>query len=162
MLSRWCRARGSVSRGISTRTMMRFWIPVVACSLFGLACAGVSSMPLSGAALEEDAVFYVEHQSEDHRSLNLIIVGVLRSHGLIVSTGMAGGAPEDVDYIVTYEDRWGWDMRTYLREITIRVRRTESSVIVAMSESHQDSMSAMGESYEEIVAATAHNLFGED
>jgi hypothetical protein len=138
---------------------MRFWILAIALFCFsGLACAGTTSMPLTGAALEGEAVLFVEHQSEDHRSLNLIIVGVLQSRGLNASTGVAAARPKDVNYIVTYEDRWAWDMRTYLREIKIEVKRANSGVVVGMSESHQGSLSAMGKSYEEIVAATTHRL----
>jgi hypothetical protein len=138
---------------------MRFGILAIAPSAFnGLACAGVSSMPLTGAALEEKAVFYVEHQIKDDRNLHLITNGVLQARGLNASTGIEAARSADVKYIVTYEDRWAWDMRTYLREIKIEVQRANSSLTVAMSESHQDSLNAMGEPYEEIVAATTHRL----
>jgi hypothetical protein len=138
---------------------MRIWtLALILSALFGLACAGGSSMPFNDAALDQEIIFYVEHQSAGRRNLNLIITTALQSHGLSVSTGTADERPTNVDYIVTYVDRWAWDMRTYLRGITIEVTRDNSNLIVAMSEAHQDSIRAMGKTYERIVAATTHRL----
>jgi hypothetical protein len=60
---------------------------------------------------------------------------------------------------VTYKDRWAWDMRTYLRLIQIDVRGMKSGKIVGTSRSHQDSLTAMGKTYEEIIERTANQLF---
>ena len=130
---------------------------IFSCSVL-LACAGDSAMPLAGAARQEGVVFYVEHQGEDHRNLNFIITDVLKSRGLEVSTGVAGAAPEETDFVVSYVDHWAWDMRTYMREIAIEVRRADSPLVVAMSRSHRDSLSAMGETYEGLVREATNRL----
>jgi len=60
---------------------------------------------------------------------------------------------------VSYEDRWAWDMRNYLRLIRIDVQNAKSGAIVGTSESHQSSLSAMGKKWEEIVEKTTSELF---
>ena len=72
--------------------------------------------------------------------------------------GTKGTRPGSVDFLVSYEDRWAWDMRTFLRMIQIDIRDLHSGEIVATSRSHQDSLTAMGKTYQEIVERTAHQL----
>ncbi len=78
--------------------------------------------------------------------------------GLEASGGCQNARPADFDFLVTYVDRWSWDMRTFLMKITINVEDATSGQIVATSESHQDSLTAMGKSYEDIVTTTTFLL----
>ena len=49
-------------------------------------------------------------------------------------------------------------MRTYLRSIQIDVRDMKTGEIVATSRSHQDSLTSMGKTYQEIIKRTANQL----
>ena len=129
--------------------------------LLSLGCAGSSSTPLMASAREKTTTYYVQNHGEDERSLDQIIVSALRARGVQATGGSEAQTPKDVDFIVTYEDRWAWDMRTYLRLIQIDVRDPNSGAIVATSQSHQDSLSSMGSTYQELVKKTADQLFGE-
>ena len=60
---------------------------------------------------------------------------------------------------MTYQDRWAWDMRTYLREINIVVRDQKTGAVVGQSRSYQDSMTSMGKTYQEIIERTDNQLF---
>ena len=135
---------------------LRIGIAVLA--LFAVACAGKSATPLSDAARSEGAVFWVENHGRDDRNLEKIIANALQSRGLEASGGQQTARPADFDFLVTYVDRWSWDMRTFLAKISINVEDATSGQIVATSESHQDSMTAMGESYEDIVTTTTFLL----
>ena len=134
-------------------------LSIVFVALLALACAGQSANPLSPAAREPSASFYVENHGNDGRNLQQLIADTMRLKGLQVTAGAIGGQPNNVTYIVSYADRWGWDMRTFLARITIEVRDARSGSVVANSTKYQDSLAAMGKSYEEIVAATATALF---
>ena len=138
--------------------MHQFRIGMAVLALFVVACAGQSATPLSESARSEGAVFWVENHGADNRNLEQIIATALQSRGLQASGGQQNARPADFDFLVTYADRWSWDMRTFLMKITIKVEDTTSGQIVATSESHQDSFSAMGKTYQGIVRATTLQL----
>ena len=135
------------------------FLSIVFVGLVTLACAGQSANPLSPAAQEPSASFYVENHGNDARNLHLLIADTMRQQGLQVTSGARGGRPDNVTYIVSYTDRWAWDMRTYLARITIEARDSHSGAVVADSTKHQGSLAAMGKSFEEIIAATTTALF---
>jgi hypothetical protein len=139
---------------------MRESIPrVLTIGLLALACASRSASPIAGTARDPEALFFVMNHGKDQRHLEQIIAGVFRAQGLRVSAGGSGQQPAHTTFVVTYEDHWAWDMRTYLLEIEIEVRDVATGAVVGESRSYQDSVSAMGSTYEEIVRRTANDLF---
>ena len=139
--------------------MRNLGLAIIGLCLLSVGCAGTSATPLGAAARVDTATFYVENHGTDQRNIESVIAGALEARGVRATGGHRGQAPENVDFIVSYEDRWGWDMRTYLRLIRIDVRDAKSGAIVGSSESHQDSLTAMGKSWEEIVESTTAQLF---
>ena len=139
--------------------MRKTILAMLVLGLLAMACAGSSANPLMGAALEPSVVYFVENHGEDHRNLEQIIADVIEMRGIKVSSGAPGQRPANATFVVTYEDRWSWDMRTYLRDIRIEVRNVKTGTIVADAHSYQGSLSAMGQSYQEIVQRTAQQLF---
>ena len=95
--------------------------------------------------------FYVERQPEDGRNLAENISNILRARGFNVSHGEQGLAPENADYIISYIDKWYWDMRMYLMSLRIEVRDPNTNHIVAYGESFQSSLAAMGKSHDDII-----------
>jgi len=126
--------------------------------LLVLSCATRNATPLSVEAQTDELIYYVANHGQDERGLDRLIGDTLRAAGLRVTTGPMGGQPDDVTYLVTYVDNWAWDMRTYLLKIAIFVTDTRTGGIVAQSEMYQDSLAAMGKSYEEIVATATNQL----
>ena len=88
----------------------------------------------------------------------MIIANTLRGAGLDVTSGPEGARPETAIFLVTYVDNWSWDMRTYLLRMHIAVTDTRSGAVVADSTKYQDSLAAMGQSYEAIVRETTLHL----
>ena len=95
--------------------------------------------------------FYVERQPQDGRNLQENIANILRDRGFNVSHGEQGQAPENADYIVSYIDKWYWDMRMYLMSLRIEVRDRSTDHIVAYGESMQSSLAAMGKTHDDII-----------
>src|SRR5262249_11522515 len=92
--------------------------------LFISGCSNHATATLSpGADLSKLKTFYVVHQPKDTHNLQNLI-----SDKLIMEGYSATAGPElpqssyKVDAIVTYVDRWMWDMTLYLLELTVTFR----------------------------------------
>ena len=132
---------------------------VALASLISMACASVSVDPLTAAARGPSAVFYVANHGSDSRGLERIIADEIRVRGFEVTSGPSANHPASANFIVTYVDRWGWDMRTFLLQIKIEVRDAKTDLIVGSSRLYQDSLAAMGKSYDEIVREATKLIF---
>jgi hypothetical protein len=128
-------------------------------SLFYSGCASHSATPLSASAQASGATYYVENHGNDERNLEQIIASEFEQRGIRVSSGTTTERPADANYIVSYIDKWYWDMRTYLLELNIKVTEAATGAVVAESRSYQDSLAAMGKSYETIVRRATVQLF---
>jgi hypothetical protein len=65
---------------------------------------------------------YVVHRLTDDRHIDELFVAELKRLGHDASCGPLTLLPEDTDVILTYEDRWEWDFKTYLIELTAELR----------------------------------------
>ena len=114
--------------------------------------AGCTATTLDGMRLADEhrrtAVFFVRSHPADTRRLDQIIAKRMIARGINATTT----TPESgYDYLVTYIDRWYWDMRMYLIDIRIDVRDGKSNVLVATGRSFQTSLSAMGQTHTDII-----------
>lgn len=135
---------------------MRRSIPALM-AVISLGCVSQSSLdgfPLPIEARHGAVTFAVRHQPDDERGLDKTISETLRARGLKIVSGDA----ERSDYIVSYIDRWQWDMRMYLIDLRIDVRDAETNVLVATGRSFQTSLPAMGESHRSIIEQTVDVL----
>ena len=48
--------------------------------------------------------------------------------------------PKETDSIVTYQDRWMWDITMYMIRLTIQIRDGKSRAILASAESYRPSL----------------------
>lgn len=97
-------------------------------------------------------VFYVKKYSEDTRDTNVVIKDKLVEMGFNVSETEA-----EVDAIVTYVDKWFWDITFYLLELTITVREPETDFPLATGNSFHTSMTR--KSQEGMVDEVLTNIF---
>lgn len=104
--------------------------------------------------------YFVERGAADSRDLATTIATRMRARGLNATAGAAGETRPGVDYVVTYTDRWFWDMRTYLADLRIEVRDAKDHSIVGFGQSSQSSLKAMGHTHEEIIDTALNQLFG--
>ena len=116
--------------------------------------ASLDGLPLPGEARQPGKIFAVEHQAADERGLDRKIAIALSARGLDAVTGEPGSA----DYIVSYIDRWAWDMRMYLIDLRIDVREAETNILLATARSYQTSLDALGQTHDSIIERTVNVL----
>jgi hypothetical protein len=97
-------------------------------------------------------VFYVKKYSEDTRDTNVIIKDKLVEMGFQVSE-----TETNVDAIVTYVDKWFWDITMYMLELTISLRDPKTDFPLATGNSYHTSMTR--KSPEGMVDEVLTNIF---
>jgi len=111
-----------------------------------------------GANLSAIKSYYVVHQPKDtHRIHDLIRDRLIRA-GLSATAG-----PEltqgnyQADSIITYVDRWVWDITLYLLELTVTLRDATNGFPLAVGNSFHTSLTRI--SPEEMVDEVMTNIF---
>lgn len=92
---------------------------------------------------------------EDGRNVNELIAGKLRERGYSVTTDTA--KPSTVDAVVTYVDKWMWDITMYMLELTITIRDPKNDFPLATGNSYHTSLTR--KSPPEMVDEVLGNIF---
>lgn len=101
--------------------------------------------------------FYVVKHDADERGVNDLVVKKLSSLGKQVSTGKAAEAPAQVDALVTYTDKWMWDMTMYMIELTIVIQDSKDKFPIAKGYSMHTSLTRL--SPEKMVDEVITNIY---
>lgn len=101
--------------------------------------------------------FYVVKFAPDERGINRVIMNELISMGYRATTGPEGATPVDVDAIVTYRDKWMWDITMYMLELNITLRNPTTKYPIAVGNSYHTSLTRR--SSEEMVKEVLTNIF---
>jgi len=124
----------------------------------GLLAAGCASLDTQKKAeYSQYHRFYVEHRLTDNHHLDELIVAELKSRGYEASCGPLTMMPEGIEVIVTYEDRWAWDFRSYLIELSISLRANITDKPLASGHYHQ--APAVTKSPEAVVREIIEDLY---
>lgn len=124
------------------------------------ACVGNTSGQLSLPREQAEAsTYFVQRHAKDTRDLASGIAGSMRARGFKATAGTESDRPADAAYVVTYVDRWIWDMRMYLADLRIEVRDAKDQSIVGFGQSSQSSLKAMGQTHADIVETALDQLF---
>lgn len=83
--------------------------------------------------------FFVEQDTDDRRGLGEKIADNLSARGINAMAGASQSVPESATVVVTYEDRWSWDITTFLIELTITLRDPSTSEAFAIGSSYHTS-----------------------
>jgi hypothetical protein len=76
---------------------------------------------------------YVEHRLADNHHIDGLIVAELQRMGLEASAGPLTMMPERVDAIISYEDLWAWDFKTYLNVLNLTMRNAITDQPIAQA-----------------------------
>jgi hypothetical protein len=98
---------------------------------------------------------YVNEFASDVFGINLLIANKLKKMGYLVNTGV--DTPPNVDVVVTYKDKWMWDLTSYLIELTITIRDPKTNFPLASGNSYHTSLTR--KSPEEMVDEVIDNIF---
>ncbi len=108
--------------------------------LSGCELARVESRIAPGQKLPPaSAKYYIEHLAGEDWGYDKMITEEFRSAGKKATYGALGMAPKG-DYIVTYYDRWYWDMSPYLLELDLRILDPKDRTQIAWAKVRRTSM----------------------
>ena len=71
-------------------------------------------------------IYVVRRFGDDHH-LDEMLAGEFRRHGHVATTGPLTMLPENADAILTYADRWEWDFKNYLIEVTLELHTARTN-----------------------------------
>lgn len=141
---------------VNTRVLV---LLVLGLSFVATGCSNSATATLSpGADLSAVKTFYVVHQPKDTHSLHFVIRDRIVKEGFGATAGpeMEKSAHQ-VNSIVTYVDRWMWDMTLYLLELTVTLRDAANDFPLAVGNSYHTSLTRL--SPEEMVNEVMTNIF---
>lgn len=99
---------------------------------------------------------YVKKIPADNGGVNVLVADKLRSKGVTVTTGDEV-RPTNVDAVVTYSDKWMWDMSMYMMELTINIRDPNTDYPIATGNSVHGSLTR--KSPEKMVEEVIDNIY---
>jgi hypothetical protein len=121
------------------------------------ACASLQATKAPSADLSIIKTVYVQKLEGDGYNVYQVITARLMATGFKATTGPSADPPEPVDAIVTYVDRWTWDITPYMVRLSIQVRDFNTRAILASGESYRPSLQRR--SVQEMVAETLDAIF---
>jgi hypothetical protein len=95
------------------------------------ACATSNASRAPDANLGKLKTFYVVHHPEDGNGIEKLIAARLVTMGYQSTSGDAPKPAEPVDAVVTYQDRWMWDITMYMIKLDIQIHDGTSDAILA-------------------------------
>jgi hypothetical protein len=76
----------------------------------------------------------------DARGINVQFANQLAVLGYQVTTGEATAVPADADAVLTYQDKWMWDLTMYMVELNAQLRNPRNDMILANARSFRPSL----------------------
>ena len=136
--------------------MRLFTVLVTAALMGGCAVNRATANVDATADLDKIKTVHVSKPAQDERGINVIIADKLRTKGLNVTTGP--GKPESgIDAVVTYVDKWTWDITMYMLELTITIRDPMTEYPLATGNSYHTSLTR--KSPKEMVDEVVDNIY---
>lgn len=131
---------------------------ILAASAFLSACANQATARITpGADISGIKSFYVVTQPDDKHGVNKLIQASLAKRGYAATIGPEKPAPYKADALVTYLDKWMWDITLYMIELTVIIRNPDNNFPLATGNSMHTSLSRL--SPEEMVEEVLGNIF---
>lgn len=100
---------------------------------------------------------YVRKLPADERGIEKVIENKLNEFGFRATSGVGVDPREKVDVIISYEDRWMWDITMYMLEIDINLHDPKTDFILASGSSYRTSL--VRKSPEEMVGEVLREIF---
>ena len=92
---------------------------------------------------------------KDERGVNVLIADKFRARGVKASTSLEKAS--GVDAIVTYADKWMWDITMYMLELSISIRDPKTDYPIATGNSYHTSLTR--KSPQEMVDEVVDNIY---
>jgi hypothetical protein len=123
----------------------------------GCAVNRANATLMADADLSKVKTIYVVHSESDKHGVDKDLKAALERHGYTVTAGPAQKPPYPQDAIVTYIDKWMWDLTMYMIELTVTVRNPVNDFPLATGNSMHTSLArkSPAEMADEVVANIA-------
>jgi hypothetical protein len=138
------------------RTLLPLVLAVIGLTLQS-GCATAESVRAPGVDLSSLKTFYVQKLPADGRGIERLISDRLGLMGFKSSYGESDSPPKPVDAIITYQDKWMWDITMYMIQLDVQVRNGETRVVLANGRSFRPSLQRS--SPEGMVEEVLQNIF---
>lgn len=122
----------------------------------GCAINRATALQTPGTDMSKVKVFYVVKSSEDKRDVDKLIKDQLVKMGFTATSGPEM-PPYKADAVVTYKDKWFWDITMYMLELTITLKNPTNNFPMAVGNSYHTSLTR--KSPEEMVEEVLTNIF---
>lgn len=134
------------------------WLALLFLALSLVGCANRATARVDPTAdLKSMKTMHVVKISDETAGISTLIADDLRKRGYTVTTGTE--KPSTVDAVVTYVDKWMWDMTMYLLELTVTIREPKTDFPLATGNSLHGSLTR--KSPPEMVEEVMGNIFKE-
>ncbi len=132
-------------------------LAIVVTMMTGCAVNRATAVVDPTANLGSIKTMHVTTEQGDDRAINVLIADKLRSRGYVVTTDPE--EPSGVDAVITYVDKWMWDITMYMLELTVTVRDPKNGYPLASGNSFHTSLTR--KSPIEMVSEVIDNIFKE-
>ena len=99
---------------------------------------------------------HVQKFADDNADTDKLIADKLRSKGISVTTD-SDPRPGKVDAVVTYVEKWMWDITMYMLELTVVIREPQTDFPLATGNSYHTSLSRLAP--KEMVNEVIDNIY---
>ena len=113
---------------------------VIPAAILMSSCASISTKKAPSANLTNLNTFYVQRLPADERGIERVISDQLNLLGYKSTYGKLAAPSNPVDAIVTYRDKWMWDLTMYMIKLNLEIRDGEDMRVLASGESHRPSL----------------------
>ncbi|HEU4683534.1 MAG TPA: hypothetical protein VFS39_03420 [Nitrospira sp.] len=140
--------------------MKRSLLPsaLVVAALLGTACSSsLHATKSPGADLSRLKTLYVQRLPPDTRGIERLISDQLNRMGFQSGYGDSEIPPSPVDGIVSYQDKWMWDITMYMLQIDVQIRDPQNRMVLTAG--HAMHTSLVRRSPEEMVEEVLTEIF---
>jgi len=116
---------------------------VLVLSVLGLLTGCSSTLEakkMPGTDLSKLKTFYVQKLAADGRGIEQLIAQRLTHMGFSAMSGVSETPSSPVDAIVTYQDKWMWDITMYMIQLSIQLRDPQNQMVLATGHSMRTSL----------------------
>jgi len=113
---------------------------LLVCLVLPACSATLNAKKMPGTDLSKLKTFYVQKLPADERGVEQLIAQRLTHMGFTATSGASDTPSSPVDAIVTYQDKWMWDITMYMLQLDMQVRDPRSGMVLVSGQSIRTSL----------------------
>lgn len=122
--------------------------------------SNLEAKKMPGTDLSATKTIYVQKLTTDEHGVDQLIANQLTRMGFTASNGASEAPMPPVDAIVTYQDKWWWDITMYMLQLSVQIRDGQTRMVLATGRAMHTSL--VRKSPEEMVEQVLAEIFNGD